>query len=44
MLVSPGAMTAGLGSWVFWGRLAVSLLVAGAAAFPVNRWLVARGR
>ena len=44
MLVIPGAMDAGLGSVLFWGSLAFSLLVAGAAAFPVNRWLIARGR
>ena len=44
MLVIPGAMEAGLGSGLFWGSLAISLLVAGAAAFPVNWWLVARGR
>ena len=29
---------------LFWASLAVSLLIAAAAAFPVNRWLVARGR
>jgi Domain of unknown function (DUF4396) len=29
---------------LFWGSLAVSLVVAGFAAFPVNRWLIARGR
>ena len=44
MLVIPGAMEAGLGSPLFWGSLAVALLIAGAAAFPVNRWLIARGR
>ena len=44
MLVIPGAMSAGLGSVLFWASLAVSLLIAGAAAFPVNRWLIARGR
>lgn len=44
MLVIPGAMSAGLGEPLFWGSLAVALLVAGAAAFPVNRWLIARGR
>jgi hypothetical protein len=44
MLVIPGAMDAGLGSVLFWGSLAFSLLVAGAAAFPANRWLIARGR
>ena len=44
MLLIPGAMEAGLDSARFWGSLAVSLLVAGAAAFPLNRWLIARGR
>ena len=44
MLVIPGAMSAGLGSVLFWGSLAFSLAVAGIAAFPVNRWLIARGR
>jgi hypothetical protein len=43
MLVLPGAMDAGLDSLLFWGSLAVALLIAGAAAFPVNRWLIARG-
>ena len=40
----PGAMEAGLADPLFWGSLAASLLVAAAAAFPVNRWLIARGR
>ena len=44
VLVIPGAMNAGLSQPLFWGSLAVSLVVAGAAAFPVNRWLIARGR
>ena len=44
MLVIPGAMNAGLGSGLFWGSLTVALLIAGAAAFPVNRWLIARGK
>ncbi len=44
MLVIPGAMEAGLPDPVFWGSLAVSLILAGAAAFPVNRWLIARGK
>jgi len=42
--VIPGAMDAGLREPLFWGALAVSLGVAGLAAFPVNRWLIARGR
>ena len=44
MLLIPGAMSAGLGDVTFWASLALSLVVAGAAAFPVNRWLIARGR
>jgi hypothetical protein len=44
MLVIPGAMAAGLADSLFWGSLAVSLLIAGAFAFPLNRWLIARGR
>jgi hypothetical protein len=43
MLVIPDAMDAGLGSLLFWGSLAFSLIVAGVAAFPANRWLIARG-
>jgi len=44
VLSIPGAMTAGLGDFIFWGSLALSLIVAGAVAFPVVRWLMARGR
>ena len=44
MLAIPGAMEAPLDSLVFWVSLAVALAVAGIAAFPVNRWLIARGR
>jgi hypothetical protein len=44
MLVIPGAMTAGLGSILFWVSMAVGLGIAWCAAFPVNRWLIARGR
>lgn len=44
MVVIPGAMHAGLPDPLFWGSLAAALLIAGAAAFPVNRWLIARGR
>lgn len=44
MWVIPGAMDAPLDSTLFWGSLAVALAVAGAAAFPINRWLIARGR
>jgi hypothetical protein len=44
MLAVPGAMEAGPTSLLFWGSLAFALLVAGAAAFPVNRYLIARGK
>ena len=44
MLLIPGAMEAGLASMLFWGSLAASLLIAGAAAFPLNRWLIDRGQ
>jgi hypothetical protein len=44
ILAIPGAMAAGLLDGLFWGSLAVSLLLAGAVAWPLNRWLIARGR
>ena len=44
MLAIPGAMDAGLGSVLFWASLAISLAIAAVAAFPVNRWLIARGK
>jgi len=44
LLLVPGAMDAGLGSALFWWSLVVSLAVAFAAAVPVNRWLIDRGR
>jgi len=44
MLIIPGAMEAGLADILFWGSLAVALAIAFVAAFPVNRWLIARGK
>jgi hypothetical protein len=44
VLVIPGAMAAGLLDGLFWGSLGLSLVIAGLVAFPVNRWLIARGR
>ncbi|HNA86677.1 MAG: DUF4396 domain-containing protein [Nitrospira sp.] len=44
MMVIPGAMDAGIFDLLFWGSLGFSLIVAGIAAFPVNRWLIARGK
>ena len=44
ILVIPGAMEAGPLDLLFWGSLAVALAVAFVAAFPINRYLIARGR
>jgi hypothetical protein len=44
LLVIPGAMEAGLDTLLFWGSLAVALVIAGLFAFPVNRGLIARGK
>lgn len=44
MLVVPGAMSAGLSSGLFWVSLALSLVAAFAAAYPVNRYLISRGK
>jgi Domain of unknown function (DUF4396) len=44
ILIIPGAMDAELDDLLFWGTLAVALLIAGAAAYPVNRWLLSRGK
>ena len=44
MLLIPGAMDAMPDTLLFWISLALALGLAGIAAFPVNRWLIARGR
>ena len=44
MLAIPGAMDAGLDTVLFWASLAFALAVAALAAFPINRWLIARGK
>jgi hypothetical protein len=44
ILVIPGAMEAGVTDLLFWASLAGALLVAGVAAYPANRYLIARGR
>jgi hypothetical protein len=44
IVLIPGALMAGLGDGLFWGSLAASLVIAGAAAFPANRYLIGRGR
>ncbi len=44
LLLVPGAMDAGVLSWLFWGSLAFALAVAFVVTLPVNRWLIARGK
>jgi hypothetical protein len=44
MIGVPGAMAAGLDDILFWGALSFALVIAGAFALPVNRWLIARGK
>lgn len=44
MFLIPGAMDATLSDIGFWAALAAALLIAGAAAYPVNRWLISRGK
>ncbi|MGH8412141.1 MAG: DUF4396 domain-containing protein [Pseudomonas sp.] len=44
MAMIPGAMGAGLSNPLFWGSMAASLVAAFIAAFPVNRFLLARGK
>jgi len=44
VVLVPGALAAGLTDSLFWWSLLVSLVIAFAAAVPVNRWLIARGR
>ncbi len=44
MLIVDGAMEAGVGDVLFWGALSFALVIAGLFAFPLNRWLIARGR
>ena len=44
IVLIPGALAAGLGDALFWGSLAVSLVIAGVAAYPANRYLIRRGR
>jgi hypothetical protein len=44
MVGVPGAMEAGLASWLFWGALAFALAVAFVLTVPVNKWMIGRGR
>jgi hypothetical protein len=44
ILLVPGAIDAGLGDALFWWSIGVGLAIAFVFAFPLNRWLIARGR
>ncbi len=44
MAVIPGAMEAGLVNWVFWISMMIALTAAFLAAYPVNRYLLQRGK
>lgn len=44
MYIIPGAMDAPLNSLFFWTSLAISLILAFLAAWPVNMYLISRGR
>ncbi len=44
MLSVSGAMEASLDDVLFWGALSFALVIAGAVAWPLNRWLIARGK
>jgi hypothetical protein len=44
IILIPGALAAGLTSGLFWGSLALSLVVAFIVTVPVNRYLIARGK
>jgi hypothetical protein len=43
VLAVPGAMAAGLTDVLFWGSLALSLVIAFVVALPVNAWMIGRG-
>jgi Domain of unknown function (DUF4396) len=44
MLSVPGAMEAGISSWLFWGALAFALAVAFVLTWPLNRVMMSRGK
>ena len=44
VIIIPGALAAGLGDALFWWTLGIGLLIAGAVAYPVNRYLLKRGK
>lgn len=42
-IYTPGVMTAGLSSWIFWAGMGLALTAGYIAAFPVNYVLVGKG-
>jgi preprotein translocase subunit SecG len=44
MALIPGAMEAGLVNWLFWVGMMIALTAAFLAAYPVNRYLLQRGK
>jgi len=44
ILLIPGAMEAGLDEVGFYAALTAALIIAGAFAYPANRWLISRGK
>lgn len=44
ILLVPGAIQAGLNTVLFWLSLGISLVVAFVVAFPLNKYLIARGK
>ncbi|GAA0951263.1 DUF4396 domain-containing protein [Nonomuraea longicatena] len=44
MVIVPGAMDAGVASWLFWGALAFAFLIAFLVTTPVNKWLIGKGK
>ena len=44
ILLMPGAIHSGLGTFLFWASLTISLVVAFIFAFPLNKYLIARGK
>lgn len=44
MYIVPGAMDAHITSMLFWGSLIASLAIAFIFAYPVNYWLISKGK
>jgi hypothetical protein len=44
MMAIPGAMEAGLNNFLYWGTMALALFAAFWAAYPVNYYLLKRGK